>query len=174
MYWEKLRANYKKYKLLYSNDSIFNSQRQQLNRKNQNFDELLKKKFNNEIESFNDEFERYKSQNTLHFLSIFLLIFLLIKLSKRFILTNYLIFFRHLRDKNILKQWKIIKNKFSIMTRIVKNVFVFISINISCERLFSIVSRQYVQHKTYFSIIIRVLIIIRYHDVKKKRFRAFS
>ena len=60
------------------------------------------------------------------------------------------------------------------MTRIVKNVLVFISINILYERLFSIVSRQYAQYKIYFSIIIRTLMIIRYHDIKKKRFRAFS
>ena len=38
------------------------------------------------------------------FLSMFLLVFLLIKFDKRFILTNYLIFFRHLKNKNILKQ----------------------------------------------------------------------
>ena len=77
------------------------------------------------------------------FFSMFLLIFLLIKFDERFILMNYLIFFRYLRDKNILKQWKIINNEFFIMTRIARNVLVFISINISYERLFSIISRQY-------------------------------
>ena len=97
----------------------------------------------------------------------------MIKFDKRFILTNYLIFFRYLRDKNILKQWKIIKNEFFIMTRIVKNVLVFISINISCERLFSIASRQYSQHKTYFSTIIRALMIIRHYDIKKNNFERF-
>ena len=59
------------------------------------------------------------------------------------------------------------------MTRIAKNVLVFISINVSCERLFSIVSRQYAQHKTYFSIIIRALMIIRHHDIKKNDFERF-
>ena len=59
------------------------------------------------------------------------------------------------------------------MTRIAKNVLVFISINVSCERLFSIASRQYAQHKIYFSIIIRALMIIRYHDVKKNDFERF-
>ena len=174
LYWEKLRANYEKYKLLYSSNSIFSSQNQRLNRKSQSLDELLKKEVNNEVESSNNEFERYKNQDILHFfLSTFLLIFLLIKFDKRFTLTNYLILFRYLRDKNILKQWKIIENEFFIMTRIVKNVLVFISINVSCERLFSIVSRQYAQHKTYFSIIIRALMIIRHHDVKENDFERF-
>ena len=63
LYWKELKTNYKKFKLLYSSDNTFNSQNQRLNRKNQNFDELLKKEINNEIESFNDEFERYKNQN---------------------------------------------------------------------------------------------------------------
>ena len=43
LYWKKLKANYKKFKLLYSNDNTFNSQNQRLNRKNQSLDELLKK-----------------------------------------------------------------------------------------------------------------------------------
>ena len=56
------------------------------------------------------------------------------------------------------------------MTRMTRDIIAFVSIDVFCERLFFIASRQYASHKFYHFDIIRALMIIRQYDLRKNEF----
>ena len=66
IYWDELKANYENYQRTSSYNNASSSQQQRFNRESQSLDALLKKESNNRVESFDDEFERYKDQNMFH------------------------------------------------------------------------------------------------------------
>ena len=59
------------------------------------------------------------------------------------------------------------------MIRLIKNILTAASVEVSCEKLFFIASRQYVSHKFYNFAIMRALMILKHHDIKENILKLF-
>ena len=59
------------------------------------------------------------------------------------------------------------------MIRLTRDILTVAFAEISCEKLFSIVSHQYVSQKFYNSIIMRALMILKHYDIRKNILKLF-
>ena len=69
--------------------------------------------------------------------------------------------------KSILQMWLIIEKNFSQLTRMTRDLLIVLTIEINCERVFSIASVFYDHRRSYSSTIFNVIMIIRCHNQKK-------
>ena len=81
--------------------------------------------------------------------------------------------FDYSANLSLLDQWKTLKKRISIMTRLIRDILTAASAEISYKKLFSIASRQYASHKFYNPAIMRALMILKHHDIKKNILKLF-